>query len=85
MYRRSDVVKPETMPEYGTFKATETERVPSAYYVPATLTRAIENLRAHGIVMTPLKTAQTVQVEQFTHPEQQAVGNAPSRATTSGR
>ena len=50
MYRRSDVVKPETMPEYGTFKATETERVPAAYYVPATLT----------------KNAQTVQIEQFT-------------------
>jgi hypothetical protein len=66
MYRRSDVVKPETMPEYGTFKATETERVPSAYYVPGRLTRAIENLKAHGIVMTPLKTAQTVQIEQFT-------------------
>ena len=26
-------------PEYGTFKATETERVPSAYYVPAELPR----------------------------------------------
>ena len=48
MYRRSDVVKPETMPEYGTFKATETERVPSAYYVPAELTKAVDNLRAHG-------------------------------------
>ena len=66
MYRRADVVKPETMPEYGTFKATETERVPSAYYVPAELTKAVDNLRAHGIVMTPLKTAQTVQIEQFT-------------------
>jgi Zinc carboxypeptidase len=66
MNRRSDVVKPEKMPEYGTFKATETERVPAAYYVPAQLTKAIENLRAHGIVMTPLKTAQTVQIEQFT-------------------
>jgi len=66
MYRRSDVVKPEKMPEYGTFKATETERVPSAYYVPASLTKAIDNLRAHGIMMTPLKTAQTVQIEQFT-------------------
>jgi len=66
MYRRSDVVKPETMAEYGTFKATETERVPAAYYVPAELTKAIDNLRAHGIVMTPLKTALTVQIEQFT-------------------
>ena len=66
MYRRSDVVKPETMPEYGTFKATETERVPSAYYVPAELTKAVDNLRAHGVLMTPLKTAQTLQIEQFT-------------------
>ena len=66
MYRRADAVKPEKMPEYGTFKATETERVPSAYYIPATLTKAIANLRAHGIVMAPLKTAQTVQIEQFT-------------------
>jgi hypothetical protein len=65
MYRRSDVVHPEKMPEYGTFKATETERVPIAYYVPATLAKAIDNLKAHGIVMTPLKTAQTVQVEEF--------------------
>ncbi|MEO7272201.1 MAG: M14 family metallopeptidase, partial [Vicinamibacterales bacterium] len=66
MYRRSDVVKPEKMAEYGTFKATETERVPSAYYIPAELTKAIDNLRAHGVVMTPLKTPQTVQIEQFT-------------------
>jgi hypothetical protein len=66
MYRRSDVVKPETMPEYGTFKATETERVPSAYYVPAELAKAVDNLRAHGVLMTPLKTAQTLQIEQFT-------------------
>jgi Zinc carboxypeptidase len=66
MNRRADVVKPETMPEYGTFKPTETERVPSAYYVPAELTKAVDNLRAHGIVMTPLKTEQTLQIEQFT-------------------
>jgi hypothetical protein len=66
MYRRADTVTPEKMPEYGTFKATETERVPSAYYIPAELTKAVDNLRAHGVVMTPLKTAQTVQIEQFT-------------------
>jgi hypothetical protein len=65
MYRRSDVVHPEKMPEYGTFRATETERVPTAYYVPATLTKAIDILKAHGIAMTPLKTAQTLQIEEF--------------------
>ena len=53
------------MPEYGTFKATETERVPSAYYVPPGLTNAIDRLRAHGIAMTPLKAAQTVPIEEF--------------------
>ena len=65
MYRRKDVMKPEKMPDYGTFKAPEPERVPSAYYVPASLTQAIDNLKAHGMVMTPLKSAQTVQVEEF--------------------
>ena len=45
MNRRADVRKPERMPEYGTFKATETERVPSAYYVPPGLTNAIDRLR----------------------------------------
>jgi hypothetical protein len=65
IYRRSDAVKPETMPEYGTFKATETERVPAAYYVPASLSRAVENLVAHGVVMTPIKTAETVPIEEF--------------------
>ena len=45
MDRRVDVRKPERMPEYGTFKATETERVPSIYYVPAALTKAIDHLR----------------------------------------
>jgi hypothetical protein len=65
MYRRADVRKPERMAEYGTFKATEVERVPSAYYVPPDLTKAIDRLRAHGIVMTPLKVAQTIQMEEF--------------------
>jgi hypothetical protein len=64
--RRADWVKPVRMPEYGTFKATETERVPSAYYLPPELSAAVENLRAHGIVMAPLKTAQTAEIEQFT-------------------
>lgn len=65
MYRRADVRKPERMPEYGTFEATESERVPSTYYVPASLTKAIELLKAHGVQMTELKSATTVQVEEF--------------------
>jgi hypothetical protein len=62
---RKDVKIPETMPEYGTFRATASERVPSAYYVPAGLKDAIDRLLAHGIVMTPLKAPATMQVEEF--------------------
>jgi hypothetical protein len=65
MHRRADVKKPERMAEYGTFKPTLTERVPSAYYVPAELTDALDRLRAHGIRMSPLAAAETVQVEEF--------------------
>lgn len=65
MSRRADVRKPERMPEYGTFAPTDTERVPSTYYVPASLTKAIELLKAHGVRMTELKSATTVQVEEF--------------------
>ena len=65
MDRRVDVRKPERMPEYGTFKATVTERVPSIYYLPAALTKAIEHLRAHGVRVTPLARATTVRIEEF--------------------
>ncbi|HVL67693.1 MAG TPA: M14 family metallopeptidase [Vicinamibacterales bacterium] len=65
MELRKDVKIPERMPEYGTFQATHTERVPSTYYVPAALTRALENLRAHGIRTTVLAKATTVDVEEF--------------------
>lgn len=65
MLRRADVRKPEMMAEYGTFAATDTERVPSSYYVPATLTKAIELLKAHGVRMTEMKIAARVPVEEF--------------------
>jgi hypothetical protein len=65
MFRRADVRKPEMMAEYGTFVATDSERVPSTYYVPAALTKAIELLKAHGVQMTELKAATTVPVEEF--------------------
>ena len=65
MERRADVKRPERMPEYGTFKATETERVPAAYYVPANLTKVVQHLQTHGIKATPLTRATSVQVEEF--------------------
>jgi hypothetical protein len=65
MYRRLDVSKPERMPEYGTFKATETERVPSAYYLSPNLHDAIARLEAHGVRMTALQATATIPVEEF--------------------
>jgi hypothetical protein len=63
--RKDDVKNPVKMVEYGTFEATETERVPSTYYLPVNLTAAIENLRAHGVRTTMLAKPTTVQVEEF--------------------
>ena len=65
MERRADVVKPERMAEYGTFKPTHTERVPPAYYVPAGMTAAIDHLRAHGVAMEPLPLQAAVKFEEF--------------------
>jgi hypothetical protein len=65
MDRRVDVKKPEKVADYSTFRATETARVPSAYYVPANLAVPLERLAAHGVRMTALKAAETVQIEEF--------------------
>jgi hypothetical protein len=65
MHLRKDVRRPETMIEYGTFKGTETARVPSSYFVPAALTEAIDRLSAHGIAMTRLRSATKVPIEEF--------------------
>ena len=65
MHLRKDVKKPETMADYTTFKGVAPERVPAAYYVPAPLKDAVDRLAAHGIVLTPLKSAITAAVEEF--------------------
>jgi hypothetical protein len=51
MCRRKDVATPEQMVDMAWFEPATTETVPSAYYVPATATKAIELLRAHGVRM----------------------------------
>jgi hypothetical protein len=65
MELRKDVKLPERMVEYGTFEATHTERVPSAYYIPASLTNAVETLRAHGVRTTTLTKPERMLVEEF--------------------
>lgn len=62
---RKDVVRSETMYEYGTFVASETERVPEAYYFDASHTELTEYLAIHGIDYTTLSEAATFDVELF--------------------
>ena len=62
---RQDVRMPERMPEYGTFKGTEAERVPAAYFVPPGLTDTIDRLRAHGIATTAVTRHTRISVEEF--------------------
>lgn len=65
MFRRVDVKKPEKMIEMGTFRATVSERVPSAYFIPPNLRTVIDRIQAHGIATTTLESAQTLQIEEF--------------------
>ena len=65
MNLRKDVKRPETMLDFSTFKGIEPERVPAIYYLPVTLTQALDRLRTHGIVITPLASAVKVRVEEF--------------------
>jgi hypothetical protein len=79
MELRKDVKNPEKMVEYGTFEATETERVPTTYYIPATLTPAIDHLRAHGVRTRTLEKPTKVTVEEF-----QISGNTQSQRAFEG-
>jgi hypothetical protein len=64
MNRRKDVVKPESMVDMLWFEPATSETAPSAYYVPADATKAIELLKAHGVQMKAV--GQPVKgVEQF--------------------
>ena len=65
MLRRTDVVTPTRMNEYGTFRGTVFERVPSAYVVPAEEREVIDLLRAHGVLLDTVAAARTVDGERF--------------------
>jgi len=66
MHVRKDVKLPEKMADYSTFRGIEMERVPAAYYVPASLSEAIDRLTAHGVVLKRTATAAKLMVEEFT-------------------
>ena len=65
MCNRKDVVRTEQMVDAMWFEPVTTEAVPSAYYVPADATKAIDLLKAHGVVLRPV-TQPVSGVEQFT-------------------
>jgi len=66
MLRRLDVHKPEKMWEEAAFEATDSERVPSTYYLPAPLTVAVERLQAHGVKVERLaQPTALLQLEEF--------------------
>jgi hypothetical protein len=66
MLRRLDVRKPEKMWEEPAFESTDSERVPTTYYIPANLTVAIERLQAHGIKMDRLsQPLASLELEEF--------------------
>lgn len=65
MFVRTDVRKPERMPEFQAFAPSDFERVPSAYYVPAGLSGVIDRLQTHGIRTFRLEKPETVTIERF--------------------
>jgi hypothetical protein len=65
MLRRLEVRKPEQMWLETTFESTESERVPTAYYIPASLSAVVERLRAHGIRLERLDQPATLPLEEF--------------------
>lgn len=65
MWQRRDVRRPERMREYQTFRASESDRAPAAYYVPAELASVVRLLEAHGVRVEPLADSSTRAVERF--------------------
>jgi hypothetical protein len=63
--RRLDVRRPERMFEFGTFRATETERLPQAYIVPGGLSGVIDRLDAHGVRFSKMDRPVQISAEHF--------------------
>jgi len=66
MLLRTDTQTPTEMYEYGTFRPTEEERVPPAYFVPSHLDGVIDLLKAHGVKTMVVQEAPSgLVVEEF--------------------
>ena len=77
MNRRKDVVHPEKMVDMLWFEPTTTAVVPSAYYVPAGATKALELLKRHGVQMKQI-SAPVSNLSSFAITESMFQCNAPS-------
>jgi hypothetical protein len=75
MLRRLEVRRPERMPEFQTFRPTETAVAPAFYYVPPDLKKVIALLEAHGMRLERLNGAETRTVERFSIDSQSAAPN----------
>jgi hypothetical protein len=65
MLRRTDVVRPTRMYEYGAFEPMESERAPAAYYLLPGATEAIERLEAHGVRTDRLAAPRSLMLDRF--------------------
>ncbi len=63
--RRLDVVTRQQMYEFIEFEASETERVPVAYFIPPEATVALEKLSTHGVQYTTLARDSRLSVQVF--------------------
>lgn len=59
MSKRKDVIIKEQMIDRLWFEPTATETAPTAYYIPANATKALELLRQHGVTMEEVKAPVT--------------------------
>jgi len=75
LLRRLEVRRPERMPEFQTFRPTETSIVPAFYYIPAALTKVIALLSAHGVRLERLAAPEARAVERFAIDSQATAAN----------
>jgi hypothetical protein len=65
MLQRNDERRVEHIAEFGTFEASESEKAPAAYLVPANLEKVIDLLRSHGAQLKALAADTTLELETF--------------------
>jgi hypothetical protein len=76
MLERMDALHVERLPEYGTFAATELEKVPPAYLVPSSLDRVVDLLESHGIKCSTLSREASLEIEEFEIASSEAASRA---------